>query len=340
MTENAHEYAVKLTSGRLLFGYFDSEAVAHRALAEVPPDSYTGVWRGLNPLRADSPLMAAFNAPLHAAKHRAGADDIASREMLLLDFDAECPSDEMSTDSEHGAAIAQASECSEWLISLGWARPKQIDSGRGCQLHVPVSLPADSSTDALIKELLRSLKARFPLLDSAMHDRPRLARYPGFMNRKSKSPTSERPWRLATLLEPGDGGLASREQIAAVIAHIGLPALQKSRPTEERPDPAKVQRTIERLAAYLDKIGVALLEIEPLSSGRTLLRLSHCPLHATHTGSSAGIGISIGGQPQNFCKHSSCGMPWSEFRAAVEKKHGLRMELGGKLVFSHGANKK
>jgi hypothetical protein len=336
MAENAvHEFAVKTHPGRLLFGYYDSEAAALQMLAQVPPDSYTGVWRGLNPLRSDSRLLSTLNTPLHAAKHRAGADDIARREMLLLDFDANCPSDAMSTASEHDAAIAQTDQCSEWLQSLGWPRQKQVNSGRGCQLHVAVNLPADASTDALIKDLLRSLKARFPLIDSAMHDRPRLARFPGFWNRKSKSPTSERPWRLAMLLEPGGCGLVTREQIAAVVAHIGLPALIQSRPTEERPNPARVQRTIERIADYLDKIGVSLTEITPLGDGRTLLRLSHCPLDAMHTGSSAGIGVSISGQPQNFCKHSSCGMPWGEWRAAVEKKHGLRMELGGKLVFSH-----
>jgi hypothetical protein len=334
MTENAvHEFAVKLHSGRLLFGYYESDATAHRALAEVAPDSYAGVWRGLNPLRSDSRLLSALNAPLQPRKHRAGAEDIASRAALLLDFDAICPRDEMSTDSEHGAAIAQAGQCSEWLQSLGWPRQKQVNSGRGCQLHTAVSLPADSSTDALIRNLLRSLKSRFALIDAGMHDRPRLARFPGFWNRKAKSPTSERPWRMAKLMDSGGCGLVTHEQIESAIAHIGLPALTQSR-TTETPDPAKVQRTIERLAIYLDKIGVALKEIVPLSDGRTLLRLSHCPLDATHTGSSAGIGVSAAGHPLNFCKHSSCSMPWGEWRMAVELKHGVRMNLESRLIFS------
>lgn len=328
-----HEYMVRLRTGRLLFGYFDYESHALQALAQVAPDSYSGVWRGLNPLRTDSRLLATLNAPLHPSKHRAGAEDIAHRTTLLLDFDADCDADVMSTDVEHTAAIAQAEQCSEWLVTLGWPRPKQIDSGRGCQLHAPVNLPADSSTDALVKNLLRSLKSRFALVDAGMHDRPRLARFPGFWNRKAKSPTPERPWRIAKLLDPGEAGLVTREQIQSVVAHIGLPALSQPR-TEEKPDPVRVQRTIERLAVYLDQIGVALEEIVPLSDGRTLLRLSHCPLDAAHVGSSAGIGVSAGGHPQNFCKHSSCGMPWAEWRAAVEKKHGIRMALGGKLIFS------
>jgi hypothetical protein len=334
MDGRTHEYAVKLRNGRWLFGYYDSKANALQALGQVASDSYAGVWRGLNPLRSDSLLTARLNAPLQVSKHRAGAEDIARRATLLLDFDAACASDVMSTDSEHGAAITQAEQCSEWLQSLGWPRPKQIDSGRGCQLHAPVSLSADGDTDALIRHLLRSLKSRFALIDTGMFDRPRLARFPGFWNRKAKSPTPERPWRMAKLMHSGDSErLVTGEQIEHVIAAIGLPAVAHSRATE-KPDPVRVQRMIERLAAYLDKIGVALTEIVPLSAGRTFLRLSHCPLDPAHIGSSAGIGVSIGGHPQNFCKHSSCGMPWAEWRAAVEKKHGVRMELGGKLIFS------
>lgn len=329
-----HEFAVKVQHhARLLFGYYDSEAAALQSLAELAPDSCSGVWRGLNPLRSDSPLVAMLNAPLHPSKHRAGAKDIAHRSTLLLDFDADCAADVMSTESEHTAAIAQAEQCSRWLQSLGWVQPKQIDSGRGCQLHVPVDFPADSSTDALIKNFLRSVKVRCPLIDAGMHDRSRLARFPGFWNRKSKSPTPERPHRMTKLMAAGDSGLVTREQLQSAIAQIGLPVLAHTRMTE-KPDPARVQRTIERLAGYLDKIGVALNEIVPLSDGRTLLRLSHCPLDEMHVGSSAGIGISVSGYPQNFCKHSSCGIPWAEWRTAVEKKHGIRMRLSSQLIFS------
>jgi hypothetical protein len=138
---------------------------------------------------------------------------------------------------------------------------------------------------------------------------------------------------MAKLLDTGDSGIVTREQIVFVIADIGLPAISQPR-TAEKPDAIKVQRTIERLATYLDKIGVEINEIVPLSDGRTLLRLSHCPLDEMHLGSSAGIGISVGGHPQNFCKHSSCGMPWAEWRRAVETKHGVRMQLGSQLIFS------
>lgn len=329
-----HEYAVKQRGG-MLFGYYGTEADALRALAKVAPDGYIGVWRGLNPLRSDSRLVAALNAPLRPSQHRAGADDISHRAALLLDFDADCDSGVMSSEAEHAAAIAQAEQCSRWLQSLGWTRPKQIDSGRGCQLHVSVNLPADADTDSLAKNLLRSLKSRYALIDAGMSDRPRLARFPGFWNRKAKSPTPERPHRMAVMLNPGDCGLVTREQIESVIALIGLPAVQQTH-TAETPNPAKVQRTLERLADYLARIGVELTEIVTLRDGRTLLRVSHCPLNPEHTRSSAGIGISVAGHPQNFCRHTnSCGaLSWSEWRAAVEAKYGVRMRLGGQLIFS------
>ena len=337
--QEIHEYVIRLRTGRLLFGYYASEETAHAALAPLA-DTLTGAWCSLNPLRPDSLLLSALNAPLHPSKHRAGTTDVSHRARLLLDFDADCGSNAMSTDGEHAAAITQAGDCSAWLVSLGWQRPKRIDSGRGCQLHVSVNLPADSSTDALVKNFLRSLKSRYALIDVGMHDRPRLARLPGFWNRKSTSPTSDRPWRMAKVIDPGDtGALVTREQIEAVIAKIGLPAPPRYGGTEKA-DPAAVDRTITHIAGWLDRIGVMLTEIVPLGDGRTLLRLSHCPLDATHVGSSAGIGVSVSGRPLNMCQHTSCAMRFSEWRAAVEKKHGVRLQLGGsdrRLIFGNGA---
>jgi hypothetical protein len=334
-----HEYMVRLRTGRLIFGYFDSETAALHALAQLAPDSYVGVWRALNPVRSDSPLLVSLNAPLHASNHRAGAKDIAQRSMLLLDFDADCPSDAMSTDSEHSAAIAQAGQCSTWLQSFGWPRPKQIDSGRGCQLHAVVNLPADLSTDELVKNLLRSVKVRYPLIDAGTYDRPRFARLPGFWNRKAECPTAERPHRIAKLLDAGDSGLVSAEQIEAVIARIGVPAASQPCCSDETPNPERVERTIVKLTDFLARIGVELTAIVPLHDGRTFLRLSHCPLNPEHLGSSAGIGVSVSGRPQNLCKHSGCTMPWAEWRAAVEKLYGIRMELSGKVIFSKRGTK-
>jgi hypothetical protein len=325
----AHEYMLRLPDGKLLFGYYDTDALARATIAPYA-DALAGAWRSLNPLRSDSPLLATLNAPLHRSAHRAGTADIDHRVALLLDFDAACASDVMSTAAEHEATISQAGECAQWL---GWPATK-IDSGRGCQLHVAVDLPADSSTDALIRTLLLSLKLRYPLLDAGMWDRPRLARQPGFWNRKSASPTPERPHRMAITIDGGDAEtIVTRAQIDAVISKIGLPAI-RSYGGIEKPDPAAVDRTIAQLAAWLDKLNISLLSIDTLRDGRTLLRLSRCPMSHDHRGSSAGIGISVAGQPQNFCRHTGCGMPWSAWLRAVESKTGV--QLGRKLVFKNG----
>jgi hypothetical protein len=336
-----HEYMIRLRDGRMLFGYYSSEDRARLAITAYA-DQLTGAWKSLNPIRPDSALLSALNVQLHRSAHRAAVSDISHRATLLLDFDAACPSDVMSTDGEHEAAITQAGECSAWLVSLGWPRPKQLDSGRGCQLHALVNLPVESGTDALARDLLRALKSRYPLIDAGMHDRPRLARLPGFWNRKSPSPASDRPWRIAKLLDAGDSALVTHQQLESVVAKIGLPTLPKFSGEEKR-DPAAVERTIERLAAWLDKLGVMLTEITTLTDGRTLLRLSHCPLFESHRGSSAGIGISVSGRPLNMCAHTSCGMRFSEWRDLVEKKHGVKLQLGGsgrRLVFKNGATTK
>jgi hypothetical protein len=333
------EFMAQMREGRRLFGYYEGVPAARSAINKVA-DAAVGVWVGLNPISADSILLATLNEPLHQSAHRAAAADIARRRTLLFDFDAQladgCSGDEMSNDLEHDAAMAQAAQCASWLVSLGWQRPKAINSGRGAQLHSAVDLSTDAATTALIRNLLLALKSRYPLLDPGMFDLPRLARLPGQWNRKSDAPTPERPWRMATVLDEGDAGLVTQAQIEAVIATIGLaPPVQHSGP--ETPDPEKVQRVIERLASYLDRIGIALQEIVPLSDGRTLLRLDRCPLYPElHFGSSTGIGLSVSGRPLRMCQHSnSCGaMGWAEWRRAVEKRTGVQMPLGGTLIFS------
>jgi hypothetical protein len=331
-----HEFMIRLRDGRMLFGYYDSDDAARAAIAPHA-DQLTGAWKSLNPIRPDSSLLAALNAPLHRSAHRAGIADVLCRSTLLIDFDAVCASDVMSNDAEHVATITESGQCREWLTAeFGWPLSPWNDSGRGCQLLPAVDLPADASTDALLRDLLRALKSRYRLIDAGMSDRPRLARLPGFWNRKSASPTPERPWRMAKVLAAGDvGALVTRQHIEAVVTKIGLPASPSYRGTETH-NPAAVDIAIRQLADWLDRLGVELTEIVPLSDGRTLLRLSHCPLYSNHVGSSNGIGISVSGRALNMCQHASCSGTFSEWQKLVEQKTGVRLQLGRRLVFTNG----
>jgi hypothetical protein len=325
-----HEVAALRFDGALVAGHFDSADAANAAIVAL--SDYRAVWSTLNPL-ATLPDGRVLNPRSLTRGSRAGAKHVTQRASLMLDFDPPRPQNSMSTHMEHEAALMQARECRTWLGTLGWPLLPLCDSGSGAHLRPRVEMGSDGESNRLVQRLLQSLRHRYRFVDIGTFDLPRLCRYYGTRNKKSGADTPERPWRMAKVLDAGDVGVpVTREQIANVIAKIGLPALPSYGGTE-RPDPRAVDRTIRQVAEWLDKLGVALTEIVPLPDGRTLLRLSHCPMDRTHVGSSAGIGVSVSGIPQNFCKHTSCGMPFSDWRAAVEKRHGVKLQIGRQLIF-------
>lgn len=325
-----HEVAALRSDGALVAGHFDSANAADAAIAAL--GDYRAVWSTLNPV-AVLPSGRTLNPTRLTRGSRAGAQHIERRTSLMLDFDPPRPAaNTMSTAAELEAALQQATDCRAWLRSLGWPLLPLCLSGSGYHLRPRVEMGSE-----LARRLLESLRHRYSFVDVGMFDLPRLCRYYGTWNRKSAENTAERPWRQSAVIDSGDvGALVSREQIASVIAKIGLPTIPTFNVTE-KPNSAAVDRTIRQLAEWLDKIGVVLTEIVTLGDGRTLLRLSHCPANPDHNGSSAGIGVSVSGRPQNFCRHSSCGMPWSEWLRSVEQKHGVKFQIGPRLIFKNGA---
>jgi hypothetical protein len=262
-----HEIAAMRRDGVLVAGHFDNPEQANAAIAVLA--DYRAVWSSLNPVAAVLPNRRSLNLARLTRGPRAGARHVEKRASLLLDFDPPRPPYTMSTNEQHEAALTQARDCRTWLRLLGWPLLPLCDSGSGAHLRPTVDMDASAENTRLVQRVLRALKHRYSFVDATASDLPRLCRYYGTMNRKSAENSVARPWRLSRVVDPGDSGLVTCEQIESVIADIGLPAPTHYSGTET-PDLAKVQRTIERLALYLDKIGVALEEIVPLSDGRTL----------------------------------------------------------------------
>ncbi|MGD0792834.1 MAG: hypothetical protein ABR920_13800 [Terriglobales bacterium] len=331
-----HEVAASV-DGFILAGHYDIPDLADAAIAALT--DYRAVWSTLNPL-ATLPDGRALNPPVLTRGSRSKAQHIAKRASLMLDFDPPRPANAMSANEEHDAALAQARECRTWLRSLGWPLLPLCDSGSGAHLRPRVEMTSDGESSRLVQRLLESLHHRYSFVDRKMFDLPRLCRYCGSWNRKSPHNTVERPWRQSAVIDSGDatGALVTREQIESVIKKIGLPT-QPAYRGEETPNPAAVEHTIRQLAEWLDKLGVTLNGIAPLEDGRTILRLSHCPLNSSHNRTSAAIGVSVSGRPQNFCRHTSCGMPWSEWLCAVESATGVKLNLGRRLIFGNGVTK-
>lgn len=185
--------------------FYDAESFARRALAlsEAGWDVYTN----LNPLPADHPKgKAAKNA------------DIVGFKFVLIDLDPVRWSDSdpkrehtrggaiCSTDAEHEAALAKASEVQRWLIEQG-VPPDAIigpnDSGNGAAMLLRVDIPNTPEGETLVKNFLKSLAERFSdasvKLDTSVGNPARITRVWGTLNQKEAA--EDRPRRMCRPLE-------------------------------------------------------------------------------------------------------------------------------------------
>jgi P4 family phage/plasmid primase-like protien len=223
-----HEVRVK-TAGAVFAGYFDNEEAALIAVEKLP--DYKAAWATLNPLGPDA-LTAdtTINPGALVRSFNVAADEhIALREWLLLDFDPARPTGTNSTNEEKASAYAQAEECRNELTVLGWPLPTVIDSGNGYHLRHRINLPNDAGAHELVRSVLRSLKARYAMLDVTPSNAGRVAKLPDTWARKDAH-TEERPHRKSAMLSEGSGTLTAAQLTAIagdVVAGAEYPTTQE-----------------------------------------------------------------------------------------------------------------
>jgi len=132
------------------FGYFDDPAKLIEALQSVRRAK--GIYFTPNPV-ALALLARAENRIRRAGKGDTTSDgDITARCFLLIDCDPVRPAGISSTDAEHDAALARATEIAEQLQAEGWPEPIAADSGNGGHLLFDIDLPTND--DGLVQRCL------------------------------------------------------------------------------------------------------------------------------------------------------------------------------------------
>lgn len=192
--------------------------------AESLSDSH-GVYFGLNPVAL---------APW--AKDKVKDEHIVERKWLFVDADPVRPAPAMnSTDHEHEAARLVVMEIMDVLgREAGFPHPIVADSGNGWHLFWPIELPNDDDTRRIIRDVLRSLAARFDTdkvkVDKSCHDARRVAKLPGTWVRKGPH-SQDRPHRPSKLVYiPESLEVVGRELLEIVAAT----APQKGRPPKAK----------------------------------------------------------------------------------------------------------
>lgn len=151
-------------------------------------------------------------------------DVVIQRTSVLIDLDPDRPNQSNSTEAEKKASYTAALELIKTLSSLGFPEPSLfVDSGNGHHLYywLDDNFPLSSSSDHLIKELLKCLSVYFPTagVDKNVHDRARIVKLAGTVARKGPH-SEERPWRRAKILARNKTESVSDDLIKRVITTL------------------------------------------------------------------------------------------------------------------------
>lgn len=158
---------------------------------------------------------------LAGADRAARVDDVIRRRWLLIDIDPTRPPDTNATEEEKEAARGVAEAVLAYLGGAGWPQPVWIDSGNGWHLLYRIDEPCDNDTQVLLREVLKTLAARFDTdtahIDRQVHNASRISKLPGTWTRKGPD-TRERPHRPAKLMfAPEPVRVVTRQQLQRLI---------------------------------------------------------------------------------------------------------------------------
>jgi P4 family phage/plasmid primase-like protien len=255
---------------------------------------------------------------------------IARREWLLLDFDPVRTSgkkSDNSSDPEKAGAFAQAEECRAELAALGWPAPLVVDSGNGYHLRFRIELPNDAPALALVQGVLRSLKARYSMLDVTPSNAGRVAKLPNTWARKGE-PSAERPHRLAALLSECAGAVTEAQLRAIENDHTGgTDFTEATHANVQSPADAKIAR--EWLLGYLEHFELAHRTEARRITGGFKVGI-YCPLTDADTsphdegGETSTVLSIIDGRLAFKCSHNTCESQernTAAFKAEMARRH-------------------
>jgi hypothetical protein len=312
-------------------GYFDDLAkLAYHAgyWSNVAPSVYVTI----NPVKRDL-LARAFNRIQRRASTTSADHEVIKRRRLLLDFDPIRPAGISSTDEEHAAAIAVATNCKDWLASQGLPEGLLADSGNGAHLIYGLDLPNDDNSRLLIENVLKAVAGRFSdakvNVDVFVFNAARISKVYGTKACKGDN-LPERPHRVSSILQAPERLLPVPAQLLASLggpgnANVSIPIQWSALKSEPKrlgngPGPDNTAWLKSFLARH--KIAV---QYEKDGDRKWLKRwiLERCPF-CNSEDTAATITMNQEGKLGFRCQHNRCSEPrmrWADFRRHFEPEY-------------------
>ncbi len=142
---------------------------------------------------------------LTSTGYAAGDDDIACRNLFLVDIDRAVKKIEPANDAEVEAARLVADAIKALTKERGWSDPIRVMSGNGHHLYyVLKDVPNTPETTSTVQQVLQSLATEFDTVvvkvDTVVFNASRITKVPGTIMRKGME-SEGRPYRMAVIYE-------------------------------------------------------------------------------------------------------------------------------------------
>lgn len=300
-----------LGNGKTFSGYFtDCETM----LSQLKAYDGFGIYATINEIKESCYGRSQHDIILSRPKSTTNDGDIESRQILLLDFDPERPSDTNASDDEVRYAEHKMRAVYRFLRDQGFSSPVVAMSGNGYHLNYKVDLPNSEENKLLIQNFLHALDMMFSdervKIDISVFNASRIAKVIGTTSNKGTN-TAERPQRLSSFVHIPDSFNTTRVEYIKKVADM-LPQAE----TPSRFNNYSTERF--DIDNFISTHGIKVAKKVRYNSGMKYV-LEECPFDSNHKAPDSAIFVMDNGAIGFRCLHNSCQhYSWRDVRLKYE----------------------
>lgn len=287
-----------LGNGKTFSGYFtDCETM----LSQLKLYDGYGIYATINEIKESCYGRSQHDIIIQRPKSTTNDSDIENRQIILLDFDPERPSDTNSSADELAYANEKMRSVYRFLRDQGFSAPIVAMSGNGFHLYYKINLANDDESKELVQNFLNALDMMFSdekvKVDTSVFNASRIAKVIGTTSNKGTN-TQERPQRLSYFVHvPEAFNTTQTEYIKKVVGMI---------PQVEAPSRFNGYST-ERfdIDGFISQHGIKVAKKVRYNNGFKYI-LEECPFDSNHKAPDSAIFVMDNGAIGFRCLHAHC----------------------------------
>lgn len=306
-TENPLTEIRILGNGKTFSGYFtDCETM----LSQIKQYDGMGIYATINAIKESCYGRTQHDAIIQRPKSTTNDSDIDHRNIILLDFDPERPSDTNASDEEVKCAEMKMRAVYKFLQDQGFSAPVVAFSGNGFHLYYKIDLDNNEETKELVQNFLHALDMMFSdekvKVDISVFNASRIAKVIGTTSNKGTN-TQERPQRLSYFVYVPEQYSCTHSEyvkkVANMIPQVEAPSRFNGYSTE-RFD----------IDEFISKHGIKVAKKVRYNNGLKYV-LEECPFDSNHKAPDSAIFVLDNGAIGFRCLHASCNhYSWRDVR--------------------------